>query len=94
LTYLAALRVLNIDQDINYNPGWGDQLTIELIVKDDQWYVRIFNNNEVVTLGTGSGDIPLEFFKKYICSRLYFGNLDGLASGHEDYREKARNTGQ
>lgn len=94
LTYLAALRVLNIDKDIIYNPGWGDQLTIELFLRDGEWFVRVFNNNKVVALGTRTGDIPLDYFKAYICERLYFGNLDSVTNGFEDYHEKAGVKGQ
>jgi hypothetical protein len=89
LTYLAALRVLNIDKDVLWNPGWGDQLTFELFFEDGEWYVRIFNNNEIVPLTSRNGNIPLKDFKQYVCSRLYYGDMDAVESGHEDYHQKA-----
>lgn len=85
LTYLAALKVLNINENVIYNPGWGDQLTFELFEENDEWYVRIFNNNKLVTLDSCDSNIKLQDFKDYVCSRLYYGNMDAVESGHEDY---------
>lgn len=89
LTYLAALRVLNIDKDVLWNPGWGDQLTFELFFEDGEWFVRIFNNNDLVPLTSRNGNIPLKDFKQYVCSRLYYGDMDAVEAGHEDYHQKA-----
>ena len=90
LTYLAVLRVLNLDQNILYSPGWGDQLTFELFTENGQWFVRIFNNNEVVTSIESSGNIKLEDFNYYVCSRLYYGDMDAVKAGYEDYHKMAQ----
>lgn len=90
LTYLAALRTLDLDDDVSYNPGWGDQLTFELYQEADQWFVRIYNNNELVRSISRDGKIPLEQFKTYVCTRLYYGDMDAVEAGYEDYHKKAQ----
>ncbi|CAI2387780.1 unnamed protein product [Moneuplotes crassus] len=90
LTYLAALRTLNLDDEITYNPGWGDQLTFELYQEAGEWFVKIYKNNELVRSISKDGRIPLEEFKHYVCSRLYYGNLDAVEAGFEDYHKKAQ----
>jgi hypothetical protein len=89
LTYLAAMRVLGIDKDVVYNPGWGDQLTIELLTDNNKPFVRIFNNNDLVILFSKNGNIPLDDFKSFICSKLYYGNMDAVEDGFEDYHNFA-----
>lgn len=93
LTFLAALDVLNFDHDIVYNPGWGDQLTFELFEEDRELFVRIYINGELVTHLSRDGIIPLNNFIEYVCSRLYFGNMEKVKQGLEDYRQIAELTG-
>lgn len=89
LTYLAALRVLGVDNGVSYNPGWGDQLTFELHQDKLNWFVRIYNNDAQVFLDSANGDISLDQFRQYVCDRLYFGNLEAVAAGAEDYHQMA-----
>jgi hypothetical protein len=89
LTFLAALEVLNFDHDAIYNPGWGDQLTFELFEDYGQLFVRILINNNLVTHIQRDGIIPINQFIEYVCSRLYFGNMNRVEQGLEDYHEKA-----
>ena len=94
LTFLAALEVLNLDQDINYVPGWGDQLTFELFEEDRKLFIRIFINQKLVTQLSRDGVIPLNQFIDYVCSRLYYGDLDAVEKGTEDYHAMANVIGQ
>lgn len=89
LTYLAVLRVLEIDDGEPYNPGWGDQLTFQLFKQDGEWFVKIFNDDVLITLGDTGENIPLSTFREYVCSRLYYGDMDAVEAGEEDYHEMA-----
>jgi hypothetical protein len=89
LTYLAAMSVLGIEEGVTYSPGWGDQLTFELHQENGQWFVKIFNNQIQVKLNSQDGNIPLDEFREYVCSRMYFGDLDAVAAGAEDYHQMA-----
>jgi hypothetical protein len=87
LTYLAVIHALQIDDDAVYSPGWGDQLTFELFQEDEEWFVRILNNNDIVPLNSENGSIPLNDFKDFICSKLYYGNMEEVEAGREDYHK-------
>lgn len=94
ITFLAALEVLNLDHDVSFVPGWGDQLTFELFEEDKKLFVRIYINQKLVTKLTRDGIIPLNRFIDYICSRLYYGDMDAVEKGTEDYHAMANIVGQ
>lgn len=57
--------------------------------ENGKWFVRIFNNNELVVILSRDGNIPLDDFKDFICSKLYYGNMDKVEAGFEDYHQHA-----
>lgn len=93
LTFLAALEVLGLDYDVVYNPGWGDQLVFELIEEGKDKFVKILINGDLVKRFSADGKIPFDQFIDFVCSKLYFGNMDKVKQGKEDYRQIAEITG-
>ena len=89
LTFFAALEMLNFDKDIDYIPRSGKQLTFELFEIDNEFFIRIYINNKLMTLLARDGVIPLNYFIDYVWSRLYQGNVEGVEEGTEDYHSIA-----
>lgn len=85
LTFLAVMhQISGIEQ---YFPSFSDELTWVLYYKAGQYWVYGEYEGERLRLESKAnvdGEITLDNFIVYICSKLYFGDVHKAASGQED----------
>jgi hypothetical protein len=89
LTFLAVMHQLGEVED--YFPSFGDELKWTLFYSAGRYWVRGEYESKKLTLqskANSEGDISLDDFVIYICSKLYFGNLKMVESGIEDPHDK------
>lgn len=91
LTLLAALHLFNEVED--YHVDFNDELRFQLFKKNGKYYVRTLLNDRPLRLeGTANTDGEAEWtnFRDYICSKLYYGNIERVRNGKENPAEFIR----
>lgn len=93
LTLLSALHLFNEVED--YHVDFNDELRFQLFKKDGKYFVRSLLNDKPLRLeGTANADGEAEWssWRDYLCSKLYYGNVDSVRSGKENPVEHVRLT--
>jgi hypothetical protein len=91
LTLLASLHLFNEVED--YHVDFNDELRFQLYKNGGKYYVRTLLNEKPLRLeGTanGNGEAEWSAWRDYICSKLYYGNVDNVRSGRENPAEHVR----
>ena len=90
LTLLAALNLFNEVED--YHVDFNDELRFQLFKRSGRYYVRtLLNDRELSLEGTNtSGEAEFDSWRDYICSKLYYGNIDNVRQGKENTNEHIR----
>jgi hypothetical protein len=91
LTMLAALHLFNEVED--YRVDFNDELRFQLFKKNGRYYVRSLLNDRTLRLeGTANSDGEAEWpaWRDYICSKLYYGNVQRVRTGAENPSEHVR----
>jgi len=85
LTFLAVMHQLGeVD---NYFPSFSDELTWSLYFSGGKYNVKGEYEGRNLILqskANSEGEIALDDFIIYICSKLYFGDIYKVATGNED----------
>ena len=91
LTLLAALHLFNEVED--YHVDFNDELRFQLFKKSGKYYVRTLLNDRALRLeGTANkeGEAEWSSFRDYLCSKLYYGNVNKVRDGKENPAEFIR----
>jgi hypothetical protein len=91
LTMLAALHLFNEVED--YHVDFNDELRFQLYKDGDRYYVRSLLNDKPLRLeGTANSNGEAEWtaWRDYICSKLYYGNVERVRNGKENPSEHVR----
>mgnify|MGYP003690229517 CR=1 FL=1 len=91
LTLLASLHLFNEVED--YHVDFNDELRFHLFKKNGKFFVRTLLNDRPLRLeGTANSDGEAEWpaFRDYLCSKLYYGNIERVRSGKENPAEFIR----
>ncbi|CAI2386731.1 unnamed protein product [Moneuplotes crassus] len=88
LTLISALHLFNEVE--SYRVDFNDELRFQLFQKDGRYLVRSLLNDKPLRLegvANSQGEIEWSAFRDYICSKLYFGNVDSVRDGTENPQE-------
>ena len=87
-TVQTILKVLGEDYD--YFPLYVDTIEFELYDRDTQPYVHASHNGKPMSLeghADENGDMMFNIFMDYICDKLYYGDIDAVKKGNENFRD-------
>ncbi|CAI2366634.1 unnamed protein product [Moneuplotes crassus] len=85
ITFLAIMHQINTLEQ--YFPSYGDELSWTLYKKRGEYWVFGEYDDEKLNLeskANSMGEISLDRFITYICSKVYFGDIKKVLRGEED----------